>query len=682
MINPKNKHILTIFCPVYNKESYIERCFESILKQKTSFKYKILVIDDKSTDKSVEIIRKYIEKYPEVFEFYQNENNLKTLATSIRGYEIIDTKYYCVLDPDDYWLDEDCLDSAIKFLEKHSLYTRYASNCWLEYPDGHREKMCKWNTKKSTFNMKKEYIFSHTSCSFFVNNFNDEIIKKLKAQVGTINERVYEGDSFRNVLAMVNGLTFILDECKTVYNYDGKGIWSQLSTSEQLLLNIRFYLQTYKFFNCEHDALIKMSYTYFHNIFIQNNISFEILENFYSIYSEFLVTIKDKKVASKLGYPKNIIFFLPSKILGGYETCFFRWAKFLSEKLCQNVYFIDYKDGICTNELAKSKVKLIKYKDGKILNLPAHSVTILPITWAYQFKLSFLKNTKFLFWVAHPKALTWLACRSKKSIKFLEKFIKNADKYKAIKCMDLSCKNSIRNVDLSERYLPVFVPSTNLKASRNLINGQEINIGWLGRLDKDKINSLLNILENYNNYETSKKKIIHIIGSGTEENLVKPEHYENIEIKLLGRVMNKELDNYMINNVDILFGMGASLLEAAKLNIPATLVKISDIQFDDNKYILLSNLNSYILGYIQDDDVATCKKNTIDEILDDIYINCKKEELGDFCYKYYQKYHSLEYSVFCLMQSLTETKYSWGRLLWLEIKENLTKIKNKIIKKK
>ena len=239
--------------------------------------------------------------------------------------------------------------------------------------------------------------------------------------------------------------------------------------------------------------------------------------------------------------------------------------------------------------------------------------------------------------------------------------------------MDLSCKNSIKNIDFPQNYIPVFVPSSDKKAITNLINNQEINIAWLGRLDKDKINSLLNILDNFNKYKTIKKKIIHIIGSGTEEFLIKPDNYKSLEIKLLGRKTNEELDNYIVNKIDILFGMGASLLEAAKLNVPSVLVKISDTQFYDDEYILLSNLKEYILGYINNEDVADSKINTMKDLLDDIYIHRKKEEYQKMCYEHYKKHHSIEYSSFCLMQSLSQTKYTYGRFWGLYIKEKFNK---------
>ena len=50
---------VSIIVPVYNAEKTIERCLDSILKQKTSFKYEIIVVDDGSKDNSLQKLKDY-----------------------------------------------------------------------------------------------------------------------------------------------------------------------------------------------------------------------------------------------------------------------------------------------------------------------------------------------------------------------------------------------------------------------------------------------------------------------------------------------------------------------------------------------------------------------------------------------------------------------------------------------
>ena len=62
LTNICNYKISTII-PIYNAEKYIRTCLDSVLTQ--SFQdFRIIVIDDKSTDKSLQILKAYAEAYP------------------------------------------------------------------------------------------------------------------------------------------------------------------------------------------------------------------------------------------------------------------------------------------------------------------------------------------------------------------------------------------------------------------------------------------------------------------------------------------------------------------------------------------------------------------------------------------------------------------------------------------
>lgn len=50
---------ITILMPSYNKGDYIAEAIESVLIQKTDFDFELIIIDDKSTDKSLDIAKDY-----------------------------------------------------------------------------------------------------------------------------------------------------------------------------------------------------------------------------------------------------------------------------------------------------------------------------------------------------------------------------------------------------------------------------------------------------------------------------------------------------------------------------------------------------------------------------------------------------------------------------------------------
>ncbi len=126
MTNP----LLTAIIFTYNHETSIEKCIESLINQKTDYSYKIHIYDDCSIDNTTNICRKYAEKYPDKIELtIQKENTFLKPYLELQSYaaiKIIDTEYFCVIDGDDYWCDENKIQIALNFLEQNPEYIGFA----------------------------------------------------------------------------------------------------------------------------------------------------------------------------------------------------------------------------------------------------------------------------------------------------------------------------------------------------------------------------------------------------------------------------------------------------------------------------------------------------------------------------------------------------------------------------
>ncbi|MCQ2022986.1 glycosyltransferase family 2 protein, partial [Clostridium butyricum] len=57
--------MISLILPVYNVEEYIKECLESILCQ-TYKDYQLIVVDDGSTDKSLDIVYSFEKKFKNI----------------------------------------------------------------------------------------------------------------------------------------------------------------------------------------------------------------------------------------------------------------------------------------------------------------------------------------------------------------------------------------------------------------------------------------------------------------------------------------------------------------------------------------------------------------------------------------------------------------------------------------
>lgn len=92
----------SVIIPVYNAESSILRCMESLKKQ-SGYSYEILVIDDGSTDSSGEICDRFAAENSE-FRIYHRENQGPSNARNF-GLQLARGKYIAFVDSDDFVAD-------------------------------------------------------------------------------------------------------------------------------------------------------------------------------------------------------------------------------------------------------------------------------------------------------------------------------------------------------------------------------------------------------------------------------------------------------------------------------------------------------------------------------------------------------------------------------------------------
>ena len=161
---------LSIVIPVYNTEKYLDDCLKSILNQ--SYKnIELIIVNDGSTDKSENIIKKYLKKSDKI-KYKKIINSGVSVARNI-GINMSTGKYIAFVDSDDY-IDKDMYLKMInKSIEDDSDIVTCAYN--KIYPNDVVKTIYSKNEKVFGYSLKDSndillYSNPYTPCKIFKRN--------------------------------------------------------------------------------------------------------------------------------------------------------------------------------------------------------------------------------------------------------------------------------------------------------------------------------------------------------------------------------------------------------------------------------------------------------------------------------------------------------------------------------
>lgn len=126
-IPPKKDYKFAIIVPNYNNahgnyngKTFLENCIDSILNQ-TYKNFELIIVDDMSTDKSVEIVDKYMDNRIHLIKNTRKRYNGGSRNVGIDYAKQIEADYICFLDSDDWWLNNKVLEHINKKLYYHEM---------------------------------------------------------------------------------------------------------------------------------------------------------------------------------------------------------------------------------------------------------------------------------------------------------------------------------------------------------------------------------------------------------------------------------------------------------------------------------------------------------------------------------------------------------------------------------
>jgi glycosyltransferase involved in cell wall biosynthesis len=108
---------VSVHMVTYNQEHFIVQAVESVLAQKTNFDYELVIGEDRSTDRTREILLDLQSRHPDRIRVLLTDKNLGPGPNAIRTLHECRGEYLAFLEGDDYWTSPDKLQRQVDFLE-------------------------------------------------------------------------------------------------------------------------------------------------------------------------------------------------------------------------------------------------------------------------------------------------------------------------------------------------------------------------------------------------------------------------------------------------------------------------------------------------------------------------------------------------------------------------------------
>jgi glycosyltransferase involved in cell wall biosynthesis len=169
---------------------------------------------------------------------------------------------------------------------------------------------------------------------------------------------------------------------------------------------------------------------------------------------------------------------------------------------------------------------------------------------------------------------------------------------------------------------------------------------WLGRISEDKICALERVLNDAEAYAQMRQTRIEVdvIGSGPSITRLHKaaRRWPDLNLRLLGTLTGQALENHLRCAAQVVFAMGTSLLEAARLGLPAVLVDVSFEPLPEGlPFRWAFQIEDFTLGQL----VSRCHPPTqgvrFPEIMHALSNATERERIARACHAHVKTHHSI-----------------------------------------
>ena len=227
---------VSVILLTYNHERFLVQAIESVLAQRTRAPFELLISEDCSTDRSREIIDRFVTRHPDRLRVFLSERNLNSNECTLRALRAGHGRYVAFLDGDDYWTSNDKLQRQVDFLDGHQQCSMCFHKAIVIRDDGGAAPREFTATTLPTITQLPDLLRGNyiVGCTAMIRR---DVLQDIPAWY----EHAPYGDWPLYVFAAQRGSIGFLPEAMSVYRLHDEGVWSSAPRDRQIQGNVQFY---------------------------------------------------------------------------------------------------------------------------------------------------------------------------------------------------------------------------------------------------------------------------------------------------------------------------------------------------------------------------------------------------------------------------------------------------------
>lgn len=206
----------------YNHERTITDAIKSVIVQRFSEPFEILVAEDYSTDNTREVLKNLGKFYPQRFTVLDRGENLGLSRNLEDAFSRCRGQYISILEGDDAWIDPSKLNRVVAAMDAHPNWTGCFHNCRVEYLDNSHQDEIKPGQGAPEELTVPSLIRRNVIPTYSAVTYRRGVVTTFPEW----HRHLMNGDWGMHILHAAQGPIGFLSDVMTAYRVHAGGLWS------------------------------------------------------------------------------------------------------------------------------------------------------------------------------------------------------------------------------------------------------------------------------------------------------------------------------------------------------------------------------------------------------------------------------------------------------------------------